>query len=146
MIKKQLLIGAVLLTISSHVLAVEWDSIIKKADYEIFVDIDSYNVANGLPYFLTKTIFKKNQSKDQPKNQQSSSNKKLISYQYVIKNTQFNCKHALFKVTSTDFYSQQNKLLMSEKMTAEFKPILAASDEYSVAELACQVHKMVGGL
>ncbi len=49
--------GNVLLTISINVMAVEWDSIIKKADYEIFVDIDSYNVANGFPYFLTKTIF-----------------------------------------------------------------------------------------
>lgn len=126
-----------LLTISSHVLAVEWDSIIKKADYEIFVDIDSYNVVNGFPYFFTKTIFKKSRI--------ITSNKKLISYQYVIKNTQFNCKQALFKVTSMNFYSPQNKLLMSDKLTAEFKPTLAGSDEYSVAELACQVHQMVGG-
>jgi len=128
---------AVLLTISMQVLAVEWDSIIKKADYEIFVDIDSYNALNGLPYFLTKTIYKKTQP--------LTRNKKLISDQYVIKNTQFNCQQALFKVTSIDYYNQQNKLLISDKLTAAFKPILAASDEYFVAQLACQVHKMVGG-
>jgi len=137
MIKKQLLMGAVLLTISINVMAVEWDSIIKKADYEIFVDIDSYNVTNGFPYFLTKTIFTKSQS--------LTSNKKLISYQYVVKNTQFNCKQPLFKVTSIDFYSQKNKLLSSEKLMAEFQPISLGSDEYSVAQLACQVHQMVGG-
>lgn len=127
----------VLLTISMHVLAVEWDSIIKKTDYEIFVDIDSYNVLNGLPYFLTKTIYNKNRP--------LTGNKKLMSYQYVIKNTQFNCQQALFKVTSIDYYNQQNKLLISDKLTAGFKPILTSSDEYSVAQLACQVHKMVGG-
>ncbi|MDI1298463.1 surface-adhesin E family protein [Methylotenera sp.] len=137
MIKKQLLMGTVLFTISINVMAVEWDSIIKKADYEIFVDIDSYNVANGFPYFLTKTIFKKNQS--------LTSDKKVISYQYVVKNTQFNCQQPLFKVTSIDFYSPKNKLLSSEKLTAEFKPIISGSDEYSVAQLACQVHKMLGG-
>ena len=137
MIKKQLLMGAVLLTISINAMAVEWDSIIKKADYEIFVDIDSYNVTNGFPYFLTKTIFKNSQS--------LTSNKRLISYQYVVKNTQFNCKQPLFKVTSVDFYSQKNKLLSSEKLTSEFRPITLGSDESAVAQLACQVHQMVGG-
>ena len=129
--------GTILLAISINVMAVEWDSIIKKADYEIFVDIDSYNVTNGFPYFLTKTIFAKSQS--------LTSNKKLISYLYEVKNTQFNCKQPLFKVTSIDFYSQKNKLLSSEKLTAEFQPITLGSDEYSVAQLACQVHQMVGG-
>ena len=137
MIKKQLLIGAVLLTISSHVPAVEWDSIIKKADYEIFVDIDSYDVVDGFPYFTTKTIFNNNQ--------QVTSQKKIIIYQYNIKSTLFNCRQDLLKITLMDFYSQKNKLLMSEKLTAEFRPILSGSDEYSVAQLACQVHKMIGG-
>ena len=137
MIKKQLLVGAVLLTTSINAMAVEWDSIIKKADYEIFVDIDSYNVTNGFPYFLTKTIFKKSQS--------LTSKERIISYQYVVKNTQFNCQQPLFKVTSIDFYSLKNKLLSSEKLTAEFKPVISGSDEYSVAQLACQVHQMVGG-
>lgn len=136
MIKKQVLISAVLYTISINAMAVEWDSIIKKDNYEIFVDIDSYNVTDGFPYFLTKTIFKKNQS--------LTSNKKLISYQYEVKNTQFNCKQPLFKVTSVDFYSHKNKLLLAEKFTAEFKPITLGSDEYAVAQLACQVHQMVG--
>ncbi|MDI1309352.1 MAG: hypothetical protein PSV17_07950 [Methylotenera sp.] len=137
MIKKQLLMGAVLLTISINVMAVEWDSIIKKADYEIFVDIDSYNVANGFPYFLTKTIFKKSQS--------LTNKKKLMTYQYVVKNTQFNCNQPLYKVTSLDFYSTTNKLLMSEKLMNDFTALKSGTDEYSIAQLACQVHKMLGG-
>ena len=129
--------GAVLLTISIQTMAVEWNSIIKKADYEIFVDIDSYNAASGMPYFLTKTIFKKNQS--------LTINQKLISYQYEVKNTQFNCRQPLFKVTSIEFYSQKNKLLSLEKLTGEFKPITSGSDEFSIGQLACQVHQMLGG-
>lgn len=137
MIKKQLLIAGVLLTNTIHVMAVEWDSIIKKPDYEIFVDIDSYNVANGLPYFLTKTVFKNNQ--------QFANKQKLMSYQYVVKNTQFNCNQPLYKVTSIDFYSSANKLLVAEKLTNDFTPLKSGTDEYSVAQLACQVHKMIGG-
>lgn len=137
MIKKELLVGAILLSTTINGMAVEWDSIIKKVDYEIFVDIDSYNVANGYPYVFTKTIFKKSQL--------LTINKKITTYQYEIKNTQFNCKQPQFKVTSIDFYNQKNKLLSSEKFTTTFKTITLGSDEYSVAQLACQVHQMVGG-
>ncbi|MDO9051271.1 MAG: hypothetical protein Q8J59_07185 [Methylotenera sp.] len=137
MTKKKLLIAALLLSTSTTSLAVEWDSIIKKADYEILVDIDSYNVANGFPYILTKTVFKKSQT--------YINNQKVLTYQYQIKSTQFNCKQSLFKTTSTDFYNRQNKRLISEKNMTEFKPIIVGSDEFSVAQLVCQVHKMVGG-
>ncbi|MDP3332368.1 MAG: hypothetical protein Q8Q57_07045 [Methylotenera sp.] len=137
MIKKQLLIATLLLPTSINALAVEWTSIIKKADYEILVDIDSYNVADGFPYILTKTIFKKVQP--------YSSHKKLVNYQYHLKNTQFNCKQPMFKVTSIDFYNNINKLLISEIPAKEFMPIISGSDEFSVGQLVCQVYKMVGG-
>ena len=137
MTSKQLLTAALLLSSTSEALAVEWTSIIKKADYEIVVDIDSYNVANGFPYILTKTLFKK---------EQAYSNKtQSIHYQHQVKNTQFNCKQPLFKVTSIDFYNKKNKLLLSEKIAADFQPIVLGSDELSVAQLVCQVHQMVGG-
>ena len=114
----------------------EWDSIIKKPDYEISVDIDSYDVAEGYPYILAKTIYKKPLP--------YTSHKKLINYQSQLKKTQFNCKKAMYKVTSIDFYNVKNKLLISEKPTMEFMPIISGSDEFSVGQLVCQVYKMVG--
>ena len=135
--KTKPLIAALILLNSPHAIAVEWDSIIKKTDYEIFVDIDSYNVANGFPYILTKTIFK-NAQPYLYKN-------KGLNYQYQIKTTQFNCNQAFYKNTSTDFYNAKNKVMASVKLTTEFKPVVAGSDEFAVAQLVCQVHKMVGG-
>lgn len=137
MTKKKHLIAALLLCTSTNLWAVEWDSIIKKADYEILVDIDSYDVANGFPYILTKTVFKMPQT--------FTSNQKKLNFQYQIKSTQFNCRQPLFKTTTIDLYSRQHKWLGSEKIVSEFKPIIVGSDEFSVAQLVCQVHKMVGG-
>lgn len=137
MIKIQFLIGMVLLTTCINATAAEWNSVINKTDYEILVDIDSYNVAEGYPYILTKTIFKNPQP--------YSSQKKLGNYQYQLKNTLFNCKQPMYKVTSNDFYNNKNKLLISEKPAKEFMPIISGSDEFSVGQLVCQVYKMVGG-
>jgi hypothetical protein len=137
MIKKKLLLGTVLLSTCINALAVEWNSIVKKPNYEILVDIDSYDVVAGYPYILTKTIFKKSPS--------YSSHATLVNYQYQLKKTQFNCKQAMYKVTSIDFYNKKNKLLISEKPTKEFIPIISSSDEFSVGQLVCQVYKMVGG-
>jgi hypothetical protein len=137
MIKKQFLAGAVLLSTCMNAIAVEWDLVIKKTDYEILVDIDSYDVAEGYPYILTKTIFKNPLP--------YTSHKKLVNYQYQLKNTQFNCKQAMYKVTSIDYYNNKNKLLISEKPAIAFMPITSGSDEFSVGQLVCQVYKMVGG-
>lgn len=135
--KKQLTAIALLLVIADNAFCAEWNSIIKNADYETFVDIDSYNVTNGLPYILTKTIFKNTQS--------LNLNKKTVMFQYQVKNTLFNCKQAMFKVTSIDFYSKQNQLVIRQKPTAALMPIMAGTDEYAVGQLVCQVNQMVGG-
>ena len=135
--KKPLNAIALLLVIANNAFCAEWNSIIKNSDNETFVDIDSYNVTNGLPYILTKTIFKNTQSQ--------SLNKKTVMFQYQVKNTLFNCKHAAFKVTSIDFYSKQNQLVITQKPTAALMPIIADTDEYAVGQLVCQVNQMVGG-
>jgi hypothetical protein len=117
--------------------AVEWTSIILKPEYEVLVDIDSYDVAEGYPYIITKTIFKREQI--------FVKNKLNIQYAYHVKNTQFNCKTPLFKVKSTDFYNSKGKVLASDKKPVAFKAISPSSDEFAVGQLVCQVHKMVGG-
>jgi hypothetical protein len=137
MIKKQLITLALLIVTSNHAFCAEWDSIIKNVNTEVFVDIDSYNVVNGLPYILTKTIFNNTQS--------LNSNKKSVMFQYQVKNTLFNCKQAMFKVTSIDFYNKQNQLLITQKPTTILMPIIAGTDEYAIGQLVCQVHQMVGG-
>jgi hypothetical protein len=135
--KKQLTALTLLLVAANNAFCAEWSSIIKNADHEIFVDIDSYDVANGIPYILTKTTFKNTQS--------LHLNKKSVMYQYQVKNTLFNCKQAVFKVTSIDFYSKQNQLLITQKPTTALMPIITGTDEYAVGQLVCQVHQMVGG-
>ena len=137
MINKQFLMATVLIGTCFNAMAVEWNSVIKKPDYEILVDIDSFNVAQGYPYILTKTVFKKSQP--------YSNQTKLINFQYQLKNIQFDCKQAMYKVTAIDFYSKKQKLLLAEKPSKQFMPIIAGSDEFSVGQLVCQVNKMVGG-
>jgi hypothetical protein len=133
----KLITVALLLSTALEGQAVEWSSIVKKNDYEVLVDIDSYNVTQGYPFILSKTIYTKAQ------NRQNGTS--AIHYQYQLKNTQFNCKQALFKVTSMGFYTGQNKVLLKEKPRTNFQVITPNSDESAVGQLVCQVHQMLGG-
>jgi len=134
---KNLLIATTLMSFSINTLAVEWTSIITKPKYEILVDIDSYDMANGYPFILTKTVFKQEQSL-----LTKAPNKPYI---YTIKKMQFNCKNPLFKVNSTDFFNRKDKLVGKDNAKHEFSPIIQGTDEFSVGQLVCQVHQMVGG-
>jgi hypothetical protein len=134
---KQLTLATLLISTSMHSLAVEWTSIITKPDYEILVDIDSYNTADGYPYILTKTVFNTAQALKDASNS--------ATYTYHIKNTQFNCSEPQYKVTSTRFFNGQAVAVATAAAQTQFAVVAQDSDEFSVGQLVCQVHRMVGG-
>jgi surface-adhesin protein E len=131
------LLPAILLCSIPSAMATEWTSIIKNNDYEVLVDIDSYNVEDNAPYMTTKTIFNKPQT-------YALSNKKF-QYSTSIINIQFNCAEPQYKTKSIALYDKKNKLLALEKELSEFKKIEANTQEFSIGQLTCQVHQMLGG-
>ncbi len=117
--------------------AADWTSISKTKEYEMLVDMDSYNESEGHPYITTKTIFKKLQNYHYKQ-----------SYFTYLENhsiTQFNCALHTSRNTMTRFYDKKNNLTGSEKVNNEFKPVVVGSTNASLEGLICQVHKMVGG-
>jgi len=137
MYKKTPVISVLLLLCTQDAMAVEWTSIIKDKDQEVFVDIDSYNVEDGYPYISAKTIFNKNQT--------HVLNKNSINYAYSIKKMQFNCKKPFYKIKTMTFYDQQQSLIGSHQAATDFQSIHPNTNEFSIGQLTCQVHRMLGG-
>lgn len=135
-------------TFQTNAFAEDWTSIIKKPNYEIFVDIDSYNVADGYPFIVTKTNFKTLQTIQLKASQlKAEKNKKLTSVTYlsVIKNQQFNCKNPLFRTKYAHYFNKSGKLSGTDNMLTVFESITPNSDAFAVGQLTCQVHQMLGG-
>jgi hypothetical protein len=124
-----------LLSFSNHSFAADWASIKKTKDYELLVDMDSYNETNQLPYITAKTVYK------YPKD--GLLNSKKIIYLEEHSTTQFNCKLQLYKTLETRYFN--NKLLATNKPFSSFQPLKRGSDHAATASLVCQVHKMLGG-
>lgn len=126
-----------LLCSASPSMAEDWTSIIKNNNYEVLVDIDSYNVEGNTPYITAKTIFESSQT--------YLVNQKKIQYATSIKNMLFNCAEPVYKTKSIELYDKNNKLLVLEKEVSVFKKIEANTAEFSIGQLTCQVHQMLGG-
>ncbi len=122
---------------AANAMATEWTSIIKNDDYEVLVDIDSYNTEANAPYMTSKTIFKQPQT--------YLLNQKEVQYSTSITNRLFNCREAQYKIQSIALYNQKDQLLVAEKGIHTFKEIAAGSREFSIGQLTCQVHSMLGG-
>lgn len=126
-----------LLCSTSPATAEDWTSIIKNNDYEVLVDIDSYNVEGNTPYITAKTIFESPQT--------YLVNQKKIPYTISIKNMLFNCAEPVYKTKSIELYDKKNKLVVLEKEVSVFKKIESNTTEFSIGQLTCQVHQMLGG-
>jgi len=131
------ILTALLLCSISNAVATEWTSIIKHNDYEVFVDIDSYNIEESTPYITSKTIYKAPQT--------YLLNQKKVQYSASVESLQFNCIDPLFKIRSIELYDQNNKLLLLEKEVSVFKEIKSNTQVFSIGQLTCQVHQMLGG-
>lgn len=117
--------------------AIEWSPIIKNTDYEILVDIDSYKVLAGKPYMTTKTVFKSPQT--------YLANPKSVQYLTRLEQTQFDCKQPKFKQLSVQLLDASETVLYTDQQASSFQPIPYGSDTFSVGQLTCQVHQMLGG-
>lgn len=126
-----------LISYSNQIVAEEWSSIIKKSEYEIFVDIDSYNQENGWPFMTTKTVYIKPQLL----------NKKPSSSTYIthVAEWQFNCKNPVYRMRFSTFLDQKDKVIGQQTPMKNFQTIPTGSDIFAIGQLTCQVHQMVGG-
>lgn len=117
--------------------AADWTSIKKSTEYELWVDMDSYNESNGLPYITAKTVYKK------PKMLTVKGNK--LHFLEAHTQHQYDCKKQASKILETRLYAAKNKLIDTKKGEKPFEQIKSGSDDAIVASLTCQVYKMVGG-
>lgn len=134
---KQLGILAALLFNYSHVMATEWTSIIQDAEHEVFVDIDSYNVSDQLPYLVAKTIYQQPQS--------FVSANKTIKYAISIATLQYNCEKPVYRMRAIQLLDKKSKPIKTFKINAQFKKLVSNTDAFSIGQLTCQVHQMLGG-
>lgn len=122
---------------SGNSFAADWTSIKKSKDYELLVDMDSYNETDGLPLITAKYVFNK------PKNPVIDSTKIGLNEEHVT--TQFNCKLQLYKTLATHYFKRKGELLETKNGEGSFNPIKKESDNAIIASLVCQVHQMLGG-
>lgn len=134
--KRELSLLVVLILGATNALAEEWESIIKDDDHEVLVDIDSYNVTDNLPYLIAKTIYETPQQFNIP-------NKK-ITYTTSIATFQFNCVDPLYRIRSIQLLDKNGKLIETVKISAGLQKINPNTDEFSIGQLTCSVHQMLG--
>lgn len=135
--RRKLSVLALLLFSYSEAMATDWTSIIKDAEHEVYVDIDSYNVSEQLPFLVTKTIYQRPQS--------FVAANQNIQYFISVRKLQYNCEQPLYRLKTIQLLDQKNKPLKAFKMNANFKKLEANTDEISIGQLTCQVHQMLGG-
>lgn len=112
-------------------------SIIKKKEYEIFVDIDSYGQQNNLPFITAKTVYL------QPQLRSKISPKK--TFLQHLTQLQFDCKNPRYRVRLSHYLDQKSKVIAQAPAMENFEEIPVGSDIFSIGQLTCQVHQMVGG-
>ena len=122
---------------SATVDAADWTSIKKSTEYELWVDMDSYNEAEGLPYITAKTVYKK------PKILAVKGSK--LRFLEAHTQNQYDCKKQASKILETRLYDAKNKMIDAKKDMKAFEQIKSGSDDAIIASLTCQVYKMVGG-
>jgi len=126
-----------LLLSSANVMAVEWTSIIKDTEHEVFVDIDSYNVSENFPYLVAKTIYQQPQNFVLPT--------KKTTYTISKAKFQFNCQEPLYRLRTIELMDKKSKLLDTVKVNGRFQKLEMDTDAFSIGQLTCQVHQMLGG-
>lgn len=135
--RRKLSLLTLLLMPITNVLAVEWTSIIKDAKHEVLVDIDSYNASDDHPYLDAKTIYQAPQTFTLPNGE--------IEYFTSLAKYQFNCKQPLFRMRTIALMNKKNKPIDTIKISSGYQKLVMETDEFSIGQLTCQVHQMLGG-
>tara|TARA_B110000977_G_scaffold60796_1_gene82554 strand:- start:5621 stop:6034 length:414 start_codon:yes stop_codon:yes gene_type:complete len=131
------LLSLLLLMPITNVLAVEWTSIIKDAEHEVLVDIDSYNVSDNHPYLDAKTVYQTPQIFTLPDDK--------VEYFTGLAKYQFNCKKPLFRMRTITLMSKKNIPIDTIRISSGYQKLVMDTDEFSIGQLTCQVHQMLGG-
>lgn len=121
----------------SNAMAVEWTSIIKDSEHEVFVDIDSYNVSDNLPFLVAKTVYESPQHFTLPDQK--------TQYSISMAKFQFNCQQPLYRIRTIQLMNKKDVLIDTVKINSGFQTLTANTDEFSIGQLTCQVHQMLGG-
>lgn len=122
---------------ASSCFATDWTTIIEKDHYEIQVDIDSYKVEKSLPLMTIKTLHKTAQ--------QHAKDANTIDYVNSIEKMQFNCQQPYYRILSTQLFDQTKQLVWANLKATDFRKIEMETDTFSIGQLTCQVHQMLGG-
>lgn len=117
--------------------AADWETIITTSDYDVIVDLDAYNVLDGLPFITSNTRYKTTQ----PFHVRS------VQFAYIQKHItmQFDCDAHTYKHLKTVYFNQQMQLVGRAKAQTNFYAVQPNTTVASLESLVCQVHKMVGG-
>ncbi len=135
--RSQLTILALLLSFQTEIMAIEWTSIIKDAEHEVYVDIDSYNVSEQLPFLVAKTIYQ------QPQTFVGANQK--IQYAISVSKLQYNCQQPLYRLRTIKLFDQNNNPLKAFNINSNLKKLEPNTDAFSIGQLTCQVHQILGG-
>jgi hypothetical protein len=135
--RSKLSVLAVLLFSYTDVMAVEWTSIIKDNAHEVYVDIDSYNVSEQSPFLVAKTVYQ------QPQTFVAANQK--IQYFISVSKLQYNCQQPLYRLRTVKLFDKNSKPLHAFKINTNFKKLDVNTDTFSIGQLTCQVHQMLGG-
>jgi hypothetical protein len=135
--RRKLTVLTALLFSYTEVMAIEWTSIIKDAEHEVYVDIDSYNVSEQLPFLVAKTIYQQPQSF-------VTANQK-IQYFISVSKLQYDCQQPLYRLRTVKLLDKNNKPLNAFKINTNFKKLETNTDAFSIGQLTCQVHQMLSG-
>lgn len=134
--KKLSLLTLLLLPLTEAV-AKEWTSIIKDAEHEVLVDIDSYNVSDNHPHLDAKIIYQTPQTFTLPDQK--------VQYSISINKFQYNCLQPIYRLRTIQLITKDKKLIDTIKISGGFNKLTADTDAFHVGQLTCQVHQMTGG-
>ncbi|MCB5187776.1 hypothetical protein LG200_07120 [Methylobacillus caricis] len=105
--------------------AVEWESLVKTQDSELFVDLDSYDEHDAYSSIMAKV------TANPPKTgNQADGMKQVVTKQMIL---EFDCKRHSYRALGTSFYGTNEGFL----------PLSRDKDTKTIASLVCQVRQMV---
>lgn len=120
-----IILSAAILLAPSSVSATEWESLVKKADTELLVDLDSYDEKGAYSSILAK---------------RETHGKQTIAKQTKL---EFDCSKQTYRTLATATFDVKGKLLSQTAGMRDFQSLQQDDDAKMIAGLVCQVRRMV---
>ncbi|ABE49455.1 MULTISPECIES: surface-adhesin E family protein [Methylobacillus] len=120
-----IVLSAALLLAPAHALATEWELLVKKAEVDLSVDLDSYDEKGAYSSILAKREVR---------------GKQAFAKQMKL---EFDCSKETYRTLATVSFDAKGKLLSQTAGSREFQPLLHDEEIRTIASLVCQVRRMV---